>query len=398
MTAPLHLVVSIDEQRMRVLEEGRCVREFVISTAFKGMGFTKDSYRTPTGSFRICGKFGDGEPIGTIFKSRVPVGLWHAGESPDEDLILTRILRLEGLDEENRNTFERCIYIHGTNREDLLGEPAGHGCVRLANEDMIALFDLVTVGSTLEIQPATERRGKLVFLACDSTLSSAEGLDELARMRGAEVFAEVSGLTCAAREGRMPVGDALKLRMARIRPDRAMCEEVARRMADALVPGAVDFLQMAKASGWTPVILSGGLAPVISPLAEALGISHTEAVPVWFREDGSYAGHGDDVPTARSEGKASLIREWKLAMLPHRVAMIGNDLADVQTRPEVDALIGMGHGSDPLGRMAEWDGWFRDFSDSARLLKDMMGGGRICGGATAVAGSHFPPLERESGG
>ena len=84
------------------------------------------------------------------------IGVWQAGDASEEDLILTRILRLEGLDEDNANTLERCIYIHGTNREDLLGEPASHGCVRLGNADVIELYDMVGAGDLVEIHPVTK--------------------------------------------------------------------------------------------------------------------------------------------------------------------------------------------------------------------------------------------------
>ena len=98
--------------------------------------------KTPPGNFRIAEKIGhDAEP-GTIFKARVPLG-------PDdplpetEDLITSRILWLDGVDEENANTRERFIYIHGTKHEDKIGLPASHGCIRMRDDDVIELFELV---------------------------------------------------------------------------------------------------------------------------------------------------------------------------------------------------------------------------------------------------------------
>ena len=153
----LRMVISMDDQNLKVLHGDSCVREFAVSTAAMGAGFVKDSYRTPTGRFRICEKIGGGEPSGTIFKCRIPVGLWHPGEASGDDLILTRILRLEGLDVANANTLERCIYIHGTNREDMIGQPASHGCIRLTNAGVIELFDMVAVGDPVDILPAIRR-------------------------------------------------------------------------------------------------------------------------------------------------------------------------------------------------------------------------------------------------
>ncbi len=98
--------------------------------------------KTPLGNFRIAEKIGDSAAPGTIFKARVALG-------PDdplpetEDLITSRILWLDGMDEENGNTRERFIYIHGTKHEDKIGMPASHGCIRMRNDDVIELFELV---------------------------------------------------------------------------------------------------------------------------------------------------------------------------------------------------------------------------------------------------------------
>jgi len=147
------LVVSPDEQTLRVMQGPIRIREFMVSTAALGTGCVKDSYRTPTGRFRISEKIGDGMPSGTIFRNRVAAGLWLPGTAAAEDLILTRILRLDGLDADNANTLERCIYIHGTNREDQLGMPASHGCIRMGNADIIELCAMVAQGDLLDIIP-----------------------------------------------------------------------------------------------------------------------------------------------------------------------------------------------------------------------------------------------------
>ena len=158
MKPSLRLVISPDDQNLRVIRDGICIREFTVSTAALGTGCVKDSYRTPTGRFRIAESIGDGLPCGTIFINRVPIGLWQPAAATGEDLILTRILRLDGLEAANANTLERCIYIHGTNREDQLGTPASHGCIRLGNADMSELYALVAQGDLVDILPATVTR------------------------------------------------------------------------------------------------------------------------------------------------------------------------------------------------------------------------------------------------
>ncbi len=367
MNTHTRLEISMDKQTLVLFCDKKPVRQYAISTGEKGMGFTEGSFRTPTGRFVISEKIGAGEPLNTIFQARVPVGTWDTRDTGGDDLILTRIIRLDGLDPENRNTLSRYIYIHGTNREDLLGTPSSHGCIRMANADMAELFDRVENGAEIFISPLTEPKGKLLFLDCDSTLSSVEGIDELARLLNPAIFAEVEELTHAAMNGEVPLGDVFRRRMEIIRPNRKMVDEVSLKYLETIVPGAAQMILIAIVRGWLPVILSGGFAPIIRPLAERLGIRHVEAVPLGFNESGEYAGYGEDFPTTRNLGKNEIIREWKNAMLPCRTVMIGDGISDLETKPDVDLMVGFGGvvGREKVMRGA--DLWLRDFQDSEVL-------------------------------
>ena len=378
MSPTRRLEVSIDDQTLKVIEGDQCIRRFDVSTATKGMGFTMNSYRTPTGRFRVAEKIGEGEASGTVFKQRVAAGLWLPGASVEGDLVLSRILRLEGLDVENANTLERFIYIHGTNHEDKLGQPASHGCIRLRNDEVIELFDMVSEGTELEIQPATKCGVKLFFIDCDSTLSTIEGIDELARGKGGDVFERVVELTNAAMNGEVPIGEVFPRRMEMIRPDRELCDAVAALYVETIVPGAEEMIRELKEAGWLPVILSGGFAPLIQPLADRLGIAHVEAVPLYFHEDGSYKGYGEDYPTTRNLGKNEVIREWKQALLPERVAMMGDGMSDLETKPDVDAFIGFG-GVVARPKIEQGsDHWLADMSDRS-ALKDITSNNMLAG-------------------
>ena len=127
-----------------------------------------------------------------------------------------------------------------------------------------------------------------------------------------------------------------------IGPDRATADAVAQRYLETMVPGAPEVIARLKAEGWTPVILSGGFAPLIQPLAQRLGIDHVEAVPLHFNEAGEYAGYGTDYPTTRNGGKPEIIREWKQALLPEVTAMMGDGVSDLEAKGEVDLFIGFG--------------------------------------------------------
>ena len=107
--------------------------------------------KTPTGRFRIAAKIGDGMPLGTVFKNRRRVKTTKK-LMQDEDLIMTRILWLDGLEPGNANTHGRYIYIHGTNHEDSLGKPASHGCIRMRNTDLLELYELVDVDTLVAIK------------------------------------------------------------------------------------------------------------------------------------------------------------------------------------------------------------------------------------------------------
>lgn len=147
-----HLEVSIPEQKLTLHLDGGETREFPISSSKFGLGFEEGSHCTPTGAFVVNEKHGGGAPVHTAFKGRVASGICDPAQTTDEDAILTRILRLDGCDPENSNSYRRYIYIHGTNHEDHIGEPASMGCLRMRCDDVANLFDLVPVGSTVEIR------------------------------------------------------------------------------------------------------------------------------------------------------------------------------------------------------------------------------------------------------
>ncbi len=373
----IRLLVSVDEQTLTVFRSGLAVRGYPVSTAEKGVGTEEGSLRTPTGNFRIRGKVGSGLPLGTVFRARRVVGRWTPGTGEAEDLILSRILPLEGVDAGNANTYMRRVYIHGTNREDLIGTPASQGCVRLRNDDMMELFDLVPEGAPLRILPPRRRRGKLFFVDCDSTLSTIEGIDELARARGEGVFEAVVAMTNAAMNGEIPVESAFGRRMDLIRPDAVACARVAEMYRRTVVPGMAELMAALRAEGWLPVILSGGFKPLIGPLADDLGVRHVEAVPLAILPDGSYGGYGEDYPTTRAGGKNEIIRDWRAAMLPERVVMMGDGASDLETKPEVDLFIGYG-GVVEREKVRREAGLWLPSLPSVEVFLDMLG--RASGG------------------
>ncbi|NTW58634.1 MAG: L,D-transpeptidase family protein [Nitrospirae bacterium] len=153
-----YVVVSIEMQTLLVCLDDTIVERYICSTSRFGNGNRENSLKTPLGVHRIREKFGAGSPPGRVFRDREDTGEhWDHSQNGD-NLILTRILRLEGIEEgvnkgPGVDSYERYIYIHGTGREDLIGTPLSHGCVCMRNLDVIRLFDTVKEGTLVYIEP-----------------------------------------------------------------------------------------------------------------------------------------------------------------------------------------------------------------------------------------------------
>jgi hypothetical protein len=153
------LVILIDKQEMALLEKGKISAVFAISTSKNPPSCLADSYGTPTGLHAVADKIGADASEGTVFKGRVSTGQVYGQVSPEDaerNLITSRILRLRGLEigkncGEGRDSYDRYIYIHGSNHEDRIGQPFSGGCVEMLNADVIELFDQVDEGDLIWI-------------------------------------------------------------------------------------------------------------------------------------------------------------------------------------------------------------------------------------------------------
>lgn len=138
--------VSIAKQELSY--RGHCFR---ISTGAAGVGSEEGSGKTPIGLFEVCTKHGENAPLMTVFRGRLPVGTYPEA-AQGEDAVLTRILALEGLEPHNANTRARYIYIHGTNDTERIGTPVSHGCIRMAPQDMLQLFEMCPLHCKVRIE------------------------------------------------------------------------------------------------------------------------------------------------------------------------------------------------------------------------------------------------------
>ncbi len=145
------VVVSVPEQKMVLLEDGKPIATYPVSTSKFALSDRPGSRGTPLGEMEIARKVGSAAPLGAVFKDRRRTGEVIAPDAPGRDPIVTRILWLRGLEAQNRNAFSRDIYIHGTPEERNIGRPASYGCVRMKSRDVIRLFELVGEGARVSI-------------------------------------------------------------------------------------------------------------------------------------------------------------------------------------------------------------------------------------------------------
>lgn len=147
------IVVSVKDQKLALISEGHISQVYPISTSRFGIGDYPGSYATPLGRLVIRKKIGKGCRLGTVFKTRVPTGEILTPNAPGRDPIVTRILWLDGEEAQNRHAFSRCIYIHGTPQENLLGRPVSYGCIRMRSNDVATLADSLPIGTKVTITP-----------------------------------------------------------------------------------------------------------------------------------------------------------------------------------------------------------------------------------------------------
>lgn len=182
----------------------------------------------------------------------------------------------------------------------------------------------------------------LICFDCDSTLSAIEGIDELARLRGPVVLAEIEAMTNAAMDGKIPLEQIFSRRLAIIRPGRAEAEAVGRKYVETVEPTAQSTVAKLKSAGWTPVIVSAGYTQAIQPLADFLGIARIEAVRLEFDASGDYAGFDATHPATRKGGKPEIVQALRRELNASRIVAIGDGVSDLETKPVVDLFVGFG--------------------------------------------------------
>lgn len=161
------LAVTLSDQKLTLFKEGKKVKDYSISSSKFGIGNTNGSHRTPLGVHAISQKNGAGQPTGMVFKGCKPTGEVVDVDAAGRDPVVTRVIQLAGLESDNRSTYRRRIYIHGTPEERYIGQPASYGCIRMKSDDIVDLFGRVHRGMPVAIESCTQE----TYLAAEKDFS-----------------------------------------------------------------------------------------------------------------------------------------------------------------------------------------------------------------------------------
>jgi len=144
-TDSTRIVISRNQKKMQVYSGNKLLAEFRIAVG------KKDS-PTPLGDFRIINKI----PYPTWYpKGSAPV---QAGK---DNPLGTHWMGLS----------VKGFGIHGTNAPNSIGKSASHGCIRMKHNDLVELFQMVSVGTSVSIIEAKQAEPPANPYSHDSTLT-----------------------------------------------------------------------------------------------------------------------------------------------------------------------------------------------------------------------------------
>jgi len=195
----------------------------------------------------------------------------------------------------------------------------------------------------------------LIFFDCDSTLSTIEGIDELAKLKGKEW--RVGLLTQKAMDGDLDLREVYGKRLAAIKPTRGQLKAIEERYWETIVPDAQAVLNALRFLGKQIFIISGGLAEPVRGFGKRLGVppENIRAVELEYNElSGDWWRYHDPQtqnrqqyldynqgPLTVTSGKPEIIKELAGARHGRRL-MVGDGSSDLATRDVVDLFVGFG--------------------------------------------------------
>lgn len=150
------VAITLRDQKLTVIRNGQKVKDYDISSSKFGIGGRTGSHYTPTGIHAVTKKVGEGQPKGMVFKGCRPTGEVVPVDASGRDPIVTRVIQIAGLEQFNKNSHSRRIYIHGTPEERKIGRPASYGCIRMRSKDVVDLYPRVYRGMPVVIERCSQ--------------------------------------------------------------------------------------------------------------------------------------------------------------------------------------------------------------------------------------------------
>lgn len=197
----------------------------------------------------------------------------------------------------------------------------------------------------------------IVIFDCDSTLSTIEGIDELARMTGHEY--DVAQLTKRAMEGDIPLESVYGHRLVTVNPTQEQVRKIANHYRETVVPDARAVIDALQKMGTEVFIVSGGLIEPVRDFGVWLGVPRDHIFAVNMEYD-QLAGKwwrywdlpGGDNPRANylavepnpltgTLGKNQVISQIR-SQFSGRVLMVGDGLSDLEAAVDVELFVGFG--------------------------------------------------------
>jgi len=196
------IIVSVRDQKLMFVQSGAKPITYPVSTSKFGLGDDWGRMTTPLGFLQIVQKIGDNAPPGAVFHNRRWTGEILQPNAPGRDPIVTRIIWLSGLEVANAHAFSRCIYIHGTPQEKMIGRPASYGCIRMTSNDVAALFSRVILGTIVQIVPDHLPSAKRALTELAVPLVSAPPTDGMTLVHHSEKSATTTHKNSSVSGGR----------------------------------------------------------------------------------------------------------------------------------------------------------------------------------------------------